>query len=113
MLLVQHHYGYLTLCLQNLQSELEKTKLKYQELERQKGDSQGKLDDLDKEVRHVCTTFTLLLSGIHLNYDIYKQFSLSGFVIRYLSTSLHYARVARQILFQALSLTLKLPRSDF
>lgn len=38
--------------LQNLQSELEKTKLKYQELEKQKTDSQGKLDDLDKEVKH-------------------------------------------------------------
>ena len=36
--------------LQNLQSELEKTKIKYQELEMQKSESQGKLDDLDKEV---------------------------------------------------------------
>ena len=37
--------------LQNLQSELEKTKIKYQELEKQKTESQGTLDDLDKEVR--------------------------------------------------------------
>lgn len=38
-------------CLQNLQSELEKTKVKYQELEKQKTEAQGNLDDLDKEVR--------------------------------------------------------------
>ena len=36
---------------QNLQSEFEKTKLKYQDLEKQKTESQGKLDDLDQEVR--------------------------------------------------------------
>ena len=41
---------------QNLQSELEKTKVKYQELEKQKTDAQGKLDDLDKEVRLGSTT---------------------------------------------------------
>ena len=36
---------------QNLQTELEKTKVKYQELEKQKADAQSKLDELDKEVR--------------------------------------------------------------
>lgn len=43
--------SFMFLCssLQNLQSELEKTKLKYQELEKQKAESQGKLDDLDKD----------------------------------------------------------------
>lgn len=39
--------------LQNLQSELEKTKVKCQELENQKTEAQGKLDELDKEVREL------------------------------------------------------------
>ena len=40
-------------CSQNLQSELEKTKVKCQELENQKTEAQGKLDELDKEVREL------------------------------------------------------------
>lgn len=43
-------YPYFYIFFQNLQSELEKTKVKYQELEKQKSEAQGQLDDLDKEV---------------------------------------------------------------
>ena len=45
---------------QNLQTELEKTKVKYQELEKQKADAQSKLDELDKEVRMKDVFFLLM-----------------------------------------------------
>ena len=45
---------------QNLQTELEKTKVKYQELEKQKADAQSKLDELDKEVRVEYDFFLLM-----------------------------------------------------
>ena len=40
-------------CSQNLQIEIEKTKVKYQELEKQKTEAQGKIDELDEEVREI------------------------------------------------------------